>query len=72
MKIGLFILQTDQSIDPARLGHEAETRGFESLFFGEHTHIPVSRVSPFPGGGDLPDPYRRTLDPLVALAPVAG
>lgn len=71
MHLGLFILQTDRTLAPDLLAREAEDRGFESLFFAEHTHIPVSRESPFPGGGDLPDPYRRTLDPFVALA-VAG
>jgi probable F420-dependent oxidoreductase len=71
MDLGLFILQTDRTIAPDVLAREAEARGFESLFFAEHTHIPISRESPFPGGGELPDPYRRTLDPFVALA-VAG
>ncbi len=72
MKYGVFIVQTDVTITPAEPGREAEDRGFESLFFAEHTHIPVDRRSPFPAGGELPDPYRRILDPLVALASVAG
>jgi probable F420-dependent oxidoreductase len=50
----------------------AEQRGFESLFFPEHTHIPASRESPYPGGGDLPDMYSHTYDPFVALTAAAA
>ena len=71
LKLGVLIFPTDQSIGPAELAVEAEARGFESLWFPEHTHIPVSRETPFPGGTPLPEHYRRTLDPFVALA-VAG
>src|SRR3954465_3578095 len=46
----------------------AEHAGYESLFFTEHTHIPTSRESPWPGGAELPDKYRRTHDPFVALS----
>jgi probable F420-dependent oxidoreductase len=48
-----------------------EERGFESLFLPEHTHVPVSRRTPYPGGGELPDEYRRTFDPFVALTAAA-
>jgi alkanesulfonate monooxygenase SsuD/methylene tetrahydromethanopterin reductase-like flavin-dependent oxidoreductase (luciferase family) len=51
MIFGLTIFPTDYSIAPAELGRAAEDAGFESLFFAEHTHIPVSRESPRPGGG---------------------
>ena len=51
-----------------RSGASAEERGFESLFLPEHTHIPVSRETPYPGGGELPREYSHTLDPFVALA----
>src|SRR4029078_9183316 len=51
----------------SRLPTELEARGFESLWVTEHTHIPVSRRTPWPGGADLPDEYRRTLDPYVGL-----
>ena len=57
---------------PAPLAKEAEDRGFESLWFPEHTHIPTSRKSPWPGGGDLPQEYWHTHDPFVALAAAAG
>ena len=50
----------------------AEERGFESLFLPEHTHIPVSRQTPYPGGSELPPEYSHTLDPFVALAAIAA
>jgi probable F420-dependent oxidoreductase len=71
MIFGLTIFPTDYSIAPAELGRAAEDAGFESLFFAEHTHIPVSRESPRPGGGQLPKQYWHTHDPFVALATVA-
>ena len=63
---------TDYAVDPVLLGRLAEERGFESLWFPEHTHIPVSRESPWPGGGELPREYWHTHDPFVALAAVAA
>ena len=48
-----------------------EDRGFESLWVTEHTHIPTSRRTLWPGGPNLPDEYRRTLDPYVALSAAA-
>ena len=71
MRFGLTIFPTDYAIDPARLGRAAEDAGFEALFFAEHTHIPVSRETPRPGGGDLPRRYWHTIDPFVALTAVA-
>ncbi len=68
MDIGVFIFATDYTIPMDELGKELEERGFESLFLPEHTHIPTSRKSPFPGGGDLPREYSHTYDPFVALA----
>jgi probable F420-dependent oxidoreductase len=62
---------TDYSIPPAELGKAAEDAGFETLLFAEHTHIPVSRATPNPRGGELPDKYWHTHDPFVALATVA-
>jgi alkanesulfonate monooxygenase SsuD/methylene tetrahydromethanopterin reductase-like flavin-dependent oxidoreductase (luciferase family) len=55
MDLGLVIFPTDEGIDPAELARAAEDAGFESLFFTEHTHIPTSRDSPWPGGGALPE-----------------
>ncbi|HEX8067962.1 MAG TPA: LLM class F420-dependent oxidoreductase [Thermoleophilaceae bacterium] len=71
MKLGLMMFATDYSIRPAELGKLAEEFGFESLFLPEHTHIPVSRRTPYPAGGDLPEEYSHTYDPFVALATVA-
>ena len=71
MHIGALIFATDLSIRPDRLARELEARGFESLWVTEHTHIPVSRRTPWPGGPNLPEEYRRTLDPYVSLTAAA-
>jgi len=63
---------TGDAIRPDELGVEAEARGFASLWFPEHTHIPTSRRTPFPGGGELPPEYSRTYDPFVALTAAAA
>ena len=72
MHIGLCIFATDYSIRVDELARAAEERGFESLFLTEHTHIPASRRTPFPGGGELPREYSHTLDPFVALMAAAA
>ncbi|MEV8058495.1 LLM class F420-dependent oxidoreductase [Streptomyces antimycoticus] len=72
MKIGVSTFVTDQGIRPAPLGRALEERGFESLFIAEHSHIPVERRTPYPGGGDLPEVYYRTLDPFVTLAAIGA
>jgi len=69
---GLTIFPTEYSISMIELGRAAEERGFESLWVSEHTHIPVSRKSPWPGGPELPKMYFDTLDPFVALASAAS
>lgn len=69
---GVSMFPTDYAIQPGDLASEAEQRGFESLWFPEHTHIPTSRKSPWPGGGDLPQEYWHTHDPFVALAAAAS
>jgi probable F420-dependent oxidoreductase len=63
---------TDRGIDVVDLAREAESRGFDSIWVPEHTHIPASRLSPFPGGTDLPEPYYRMADPFVSLAAAAS
>ena len=68
MQIGVFYFPVDYGINIAELAAALEERGFESLFVPEHTHIPVSRRSPFPGGGELPRRYAHTHDPFVALS----
>ncbi len=72
MHIGALIFLTDTTIGPAEMAVELEQRGFESLWAPEHTHIPTSRRTPYPAGGELPEEYRRTLDPVVALAAAAA
>ena len=72
MKIGVFIFATSYAMRIDELARAAEARGFESLFVPEHTHIPVSRRSPWPGGADLPKEYWHTLDPFVALMSAAA
>ena len=72
MKIGIYIFATDYTIRIDELAREAEQRGFESLFIPEHTHIPASRRSPWPGGPELPREYWHTLDPFVALGYAAA
>ena len=67
MQFGIAIFPTDLSIGVAELVREVEDRGFESFWVPEHTHIPVSRRSPYPGGSELPEMYKRTIDPFVAL-----
>ncbi|PWW55536.1 LLM class F420-dependent oxidoreductase [Actinokineospora spheciospongiae] len=71
MKFGIMSMMTDEGIRPAELGTAVEDRGFDSLFVAEHSHIPVSRETPYPGGGDLPREYYRLLDPFVALTAAA-
>src|SRR5439155_6846683 len=72
MKFGIAVFPADYAADPATIARLVEERGFESLFFPEHTHIPASRRTPFPGGGELPREYSHTLDPFVALAHAAA
>ena len=69
---GVTMFPTDYAIPPGELARAVEERGFESLFFPEHTHIPASRQTAFPGGGDLPREYWHTQDPFVALAAAAA
>lgn len=71
MKYGVFIFPTDTSIRPDSLAREVEDRGFESLWFPEHSHIPTSRLTPWggrEGAPPLPDQYWRIQDQFVALA----
>jgi len=72
MDVGLAHFLTDYGMQPAELGRKVEERGFESLMLPEHTHIPVSRDTPYPGGGELPPEYSHTLDPFAALAAIAA
>jgi probable F420-dependent oxidoreductase len=71
--LGLALFATDQTNDIRDVARAAEDAGFESLFVAEHTHIPVSRQTPYPmADGDLPKEYSHTLDPFVTLAAAAA
>jgi probable F420-dependent oxidoreductase len=72
MKFGVGIFSTEDAQPPDELARMAEQRGFESLFFPEHTHIPASRETEYPGGGELPPEYSRKYDPFVALTAAAA
>jgi probable F420-dependent oxidoreductase len=72
MNFGVAMFPTEDSVAPDELARMAEERGLESLFFPEHTHIPTSRRTPYPPGGELPPEYSRTLDPFVALTAAAA
>ena len=72
MHIGICMFATDYAIRADELARDAEERGFESLFVPEHTHIPASRRTPFPGGGQLPKEYSHTYDPFVSLMAAAA
>jgi probable F420-dependent oxidoreductase len=72
MKYGVAIFPTDYAIHPSALGRALEERGFESLWVAEHSHIPVSRRTPWPGGGELPKMYYDAMDPFVTLAMAAA
>ena len=68
MRVGVFYFSADYGIELGELGRALEERGFASLYVPEHTHIPVSRRTPFPAGGELPKKYSHTYDPFVGLA----
>lgn len=72
MKIGVYFFSTAYAMPIDELARALEERGFSSLFLPEHTHIPTSRRSPWPGGAELPREYSNTLDPFVALATAAA
>jgi len=72
VNFGVQMFPTDYAIQPVALARAVEERGLDSLFFPEHTHIPASRATPFPGGGDLPRQYWHTHDPFVALGACAA
>ncbi|MBI4516558.1 MAG: LLM class F420-dependent oxidoreductase [Deltaproteobacteria bacterium] len=72
MDFGVVMFATDYAMAPAELARAAEERGFESLWFPEHTHIPASRRSPWPGGAELPKEYWHTYDLFISLAMAAA
>jgi probable F420-dependent oxidoreductase len=72
LKFGVSMFFTDYSIGPGQLGQALEQRGFESVWAPEHSHIPLSRKTPFPGGGELPKKYADCMDPFVTLTAAAA
>ena len=72
MKIGAAMFFTDYSMMPGELARTLEERGFDSVWAPEHSHIPLSRKTPFPGGGDLPKKYYDAMDPFVTLTAAAA
>ncbi len=69
---GASMFFTDYAMHPAELAPALEQRGFDSVWAPEHSHIPLSRLTPFPGGGDLPKKYYDAMDPFVALTAAAA
>jgi probable F420-dependent oxidoreductase len=65
---GIVVFPTERTMRPGALARAVEERGFESLWFTEHSHIPASRITPWPGGAELPEEYYGLLDPFVALS----
>jgi len=71
MEFGAAMFFTDYAISAMDFAVALEQRGFESLWAPEHSHIPLSRLSPFPAGGDLPRKYAEAMDPFVSLTAAA-
>lgn len=72
MKLGIFSFNTEYMMRADKLAAAVEERGFESFWVPEHTHIPASRATPFPGSGDLPKDYVHMSDPFCSLAAAAA
>jgi probable F420-dependent oxidoreductase len=72
MRIGGAMFFTDYSMSPTELARALEDRGFDSLWVPEHSHIPLTRKSPFPSGGDLPKKYYEVMDAFVVLGAAAA
>src|SRR6516225_9648609 len=71
MDFGVLMFFTDYAISAVDLAKALEERGFESVWAPEHSHIPTSRKTPFPGGGELPKRYYDAMDPFVSLTAAA-
>ena len=71
MRFGYLTVNAIEGIRPDDLAKELEARGFDSIWVPEHSHIPTSRETPYPAGGDLPEGYWRMMDPFVSLAMAA-
>jgi probable F420-dependent oxidoreductase len=72
MHLGFSSMNTADDPAPDLLAKTLEEAGFESLWYGEHSHIPVARATPYPPGGDLPEPYKKMMDPYISLMAAAS
>ena len=72
MHLGFSSMNTIHDPRPADLAKTLEEAGFESLWYGEHSHIPMSRKTPYPPGGELPEPYKEMMDPYISLMEAAA
>jgi probable F420-dependent oxidoreductase len=72
MHLAFSSMNTLNDPHPAELARALEDRGFESLWYGEHSHIPCSRKTPYPPGGEMPDPYKLMMDPYLSLMTAAN
>lgn len=72
MHLGFSSMNTPMDPDPRKLAKVLEQAGFESLWYGEHSHIPICRSTPYPPGGDMPQPYKEMQDPYVSLMAAAS
>jgi probable F420-dependent oxidoreductase len=72
MHLGFSSMNTLLDPPPPVLARALEERGFESLWYGEHSHIPCAMKTPYPGGGELPEPYKLMMDPYVSLMAAAA
>jgi len=72
MHLGILSFNTEYTMPADELARACEERGFESLWFPEHTHIPANRLTPFPAGGELPTEYLHMSDPFIGLAAAAA
>lgn len=72
MDLGFSSMNTADDPAPQLLAKTLEEAGFESLWYGEHSHIPMSRRTPYPPGGEMPDPYKKMMDPYVSLMAAAS
>ena len=72
MDFGVGYFPTDNGMSPAALARLVEDSGQDAVFFAEHTHIPASRESPYPGGGALPSKYWHCYGLFVALTAAAA
>lgn len=72
MHLGFSSMNNASDPDPRLLAKALEEAGFESLWYGEHSHIPVSRLTPYPAGGEMPAPYKKMMDPYISLMAAAA